>query len=298
MTLAPAGIPRLGDVTLDLPVTLFSTAVMAVATLLCGAAPMRHAGHVNLTETLNDGSRTVAGGRAYRTRSILLVVQVALAVVLLIGAGLVVRSFAALQRLDLGFDGRALLRMKVEPRGSTRPPNEWLRDLLPEIARLDDVASVGAVYLTPMELGSIGQGTWVVVEGQVQSEETASRNPMLNYLSATPGYFQAMRIPIVRGRGFSDDDRASAPRVSIISESTAAALFPAVGVTGRVQLPVGPSRRGPKYYCGQLAEAAKSWVSCWRLSQRTYVAGGRRQMTRLGASRFRQSAVPVASRWR
>ena len=71
--------------------------------MLCGAAPIRHASIVNLVETLNDGSRTVAGGRSYRTRSTLLVLQIGLAVVLLVAAGLVVRSFDALQSLDFGF---------------------------------------------------------------------------------------------------------------------------------------------------------------------------------------------------
>ena len=99
--LAPEGIPRLDEVTIDVPVALFSITVMAIATLLCGAAPIRHASIVNLVETLNDGSRTVAGGRSYRTRSTLLVMQIGLAVVLLVAAGLVVRSFGALQNLEL-----------------------------------------------------------------------------------------------------------------------------------------------------------------------------------------------------
>lgn len=233
VALAPEGIPRLNEVAIDVPVALFSITVMAVATFLCGAAPIRHASVTNLVETLNDGSRTIASGRSYRTRSSLLVVQIGLAVVLLVAAGLVVRSFTALQNLDVGFDREVVLRMKVEPRGQSQPTNTWIHDLLPGIATLPGVEAVGAVYLTPMELGSIGQGTWSLAEGQVQSLETVNSNPMLNYLSATPGYFKAMGIPITRGREFTDEDRAGGPRVSIISESTAAALFPGQDPVGQ-----------------------------------------------------------------
>jgi putative ABC transport system permease protein len=233
VALAPDGVPRLDEVAIDWPVALFSIAIMAVATLLCGAAPIRHASILNLVETLNDGSRTVAGGRSYRTRSSLLVIQVGLAVVLLVAAALVVRSFNALQNLDLGFSREAVLRLKVEPRGRSQPVNTWIAELLPQISVMPEVEAAGAVYLTPMELGSIGQGTWALAEGQLEAPETASRNPIVNYLSATPGYFKAMGIPLVRGRLFTADDRANAPRVAVISESLAAAYFPEQDPVGK-----------------------------------------------------------------
>jgi putative ABC transport system permease protein len=223
--LAPEGIPRLDEVAVDWPVAGFSAAVMALATALCAAAPIRHARALNLAESLNDGSRTVAGGRTYRTRSSLLVVQVGLAVVLLVAAGLIVQSFSALQRLDLGFTREAVMRLKVEPRSTTMPVNDWIRDLLTRVRALPEVDSAGAVYLTPMELGSIGQGTWAIAEGQPESPQQANSNPIVNYQSATPAYFEAMRIPLRRGRMFSDEDRATSPRVALISESTAAAFF-------------------------------------------------------------------------
>ena len=136
VALAPEGIPRLDEVTIDVPVALFSITVMTIATLLCGAAPIRHASIVNLVETLNDGSRTVAGGRSYRTRSTLLVMQIGLAVVLLVAAGLVVRSFGALQNLDLGFAREACCAMKVEPRDQSQPVNTWITEFLPQVAAL------------------------------------------------------------------------------------------------------------------------------------------------------------------
>lgn len=233
IALAPEGIPRLDEVAIDRTVALFSVVVMAIATLLCAAAPIRHAGAVNLLETLNDGSRTVSGGRSYRTRSSLLVVQIGLAVVLLVAAGLVVRSFNALQAVNLGFDREAVLRIKVEPRIEDGLVNQWIADFVPQVASLPEVEAAGAVYLTPMELGSIGHGTWAIAEGQPETPETAQRNPIVNYLSATPDYFQAMGIPLLRGRMLTADDRATSPRVTLISESTAAAFFPNQDPIGR-----------------------------------------------------------------
>jgi putative ABC transport system permease protein len=233
VALAPAGIPRLDEVGIEWPVALFSLATMAVATLLCGAAPIRHASALNLVETLNDAGRTVAGGRSYRTRSTLLVIQVGLAVVLLVAAALVVQSFNALQNLDLGFNRDAVMRLKVEPRVPSQPVNTWIAELLPAITAMPEVESAGAVYLTPMELGSIGQGTWAIAEGQPETSQTASANPMVNYLSATPDYFKTMGIPLLRGRLFNADDRSGAPRVALLSESAAAAFFPGQDPVGK-----------------------------------------------------------------
>jgi putative ABC transport system permease protein len=233
VALAPQGIPRLDEVTIDVPVALFSIAVMTIATLLCGVAPIRHASVVNLAETLNDGSRTVAGGRSYRTRSMLLVAQIGLAVVLLVAAGLVVRSFGALQNLDFGFARDGVLLVKVEPRDQSQHVNTWIMAFLPQVAALPEVESVGGVYVRPLEFGSIGHGTWAVAEGQVESSQTASSNPIVNYHAATAGYFRAMSIPLVSGRMFTDDDRANAPRVALISESTAAAFFPGQNPIGK-----------------------------------------------------------------
>jgi predicted permease len=231
--LAPEGIPRLDEVAINLPVAAFSVAIMALATLLCGMAPIRHADHIDLRATLSDDSRTMASGRSSRTRSSLLIVQIGLAVVLLAAAGLVVRTFNALQALDFGFRREAVLLIKVEPRSPAEPVNAWITNFLPQVSALREVESAGAVYLTPMELGAIGQGTWAIAEGQVESPQTASSNPIVNYQAATADYFRAMGIPLIRGRLFNDNDRASSPRVALISESTAATFFPGQDPVGK-----------------------------------------------------------------
>ena len=233
IAMAPEGIPRLNEVTIDLPVAAFSITIMTLATFLCGIVPIRHAAGVNVADALNDESRTMAGGRSNRTRSSLLVAQIGLAVVLLVAAGLVVRSFGALRSLDFGFSHDGVLRLKVEPRAGSQPVNAWIADFLPQIAALPDVESAGAVYLTPMELGTIGQGTWAIGEGQPETPEQASRNPIVNYEAATADYFRTMKIPLIHARLFTDADRDNAPRVTLISESTAAAFFPGGNPVGK-----------------------------------------------------------------
>ena len=213
IALAPEGIPRLDEVAIDCASRAVQHDGDGVATLLCGIAPIRHASVVNLIESLNDGSRTVAGGRSYRTRSSLLVAQIGLAVVLLVAAGLVVRSFNALQTLDLGFDREAVLRIKVRAAqlGRGRSTN-GSASCCRRSTTMPGVESAGGVYLTPMELGSIGQGTWVVAEGQPETPETANSNPIVNYHDRDAGLLHRDGHPAKAGaavHGRRSRDRAA-----------------------------------------------------------------------------------------
>ena len=159
--------------------------------------------------------------------------QIGLAVVLLVAAGLVVRSFNALQTLDFGFSRDAVLRLKVEPRDQSRPVNTWMTEFLPQVAAMPQV-EVGRRRVPHADgVRLVGHGTWAIAEGQPETPQTASSNPIVNYHAATADYFKAMRIPLVRGRLFTDEDRANAPRVALVSESTAAAFFPGQDPIGK-----------------------------------------------------------------
>jgi putative ABC transport system permease protein len=226
VALAPEGVPGLKDASLNRTVGLLSLIVVGAAAVVCSLAPMRQAHATNPVETLADGGRAATARRSLATRAALQVVQTALAVVLLLSAGLVVRSFSALSAVDLGFEPGDTLTLAVEPRIDQRPANEWMRDLLTRVSDLPGVDAAGAVYLRPLALGPIGQGTLVTLEGQPETAEAARANPLLNYQVATPGYFEAMRIRIVRGRVFTASDTATSPRVTVVSESTAARLWP------------------------------------------------------------------------
>jgi putative ABC transport system permease protein len=131
-----------------------------------------------------------------------------------------------MRQIDLGFDPSQVLTVQVDPRLDGERQNAWVADLLSRLAAHPQVEAAGAVYLRPLALGPIGQGTQVVLDGQPDTAEMASRNPLLNYQVATPDYFTAMRIPLKRGRVFTAADRADAPRVTVVSESTATRLWP------------------------------------------------------------------------
>lgn len=236
IALAPEDIPRLSDVSVNLPVALFTFIAIVATALICGIEPVRRAWGVNLVEALSDAARGSAGRETHRTRSMLVVLQIALTVVLLVAAGLVVRSFMNLRRIDLGFAPSNVLTMNVQPRSTGLSDNEWLQELITRVTALPDVDAAGAVALRPLALGPIGQGTWVILEGQVDTRDNRLRSPILNYQSATPGYFETMRIALKTGRLFTEQDRTQSTRVALVSESTARQLWPGEDPVGKRML--------------------------------------------------------------
>jgi len=235
VSLAPDDLPRLGEITFNGTVALVTLAAVAIAALVTGAGPILRAGSESLTGTL-DGARSTSSRAALRARSALLVIQVSLAIVLLVAAGLVVRSFVALRQIDLGFDPDRVVTATIQPRGATQPPNQWMQELLARVRALPNVDAAGAVYLRPLMLGPIGQGVRVFLEGQPETRATAEANPTLNHQIATPGYFETMRIPLERGRFFTGQDTAAVPRVAIVSTSTANRLWPGQDPIGKRML--------------------------------------------------------------
>lgn len=233
LALAPDGIPRLADARVNLPVGLVAIAISTLAALLCGVAPMRVARSTNLTDVLADAGRGTAGQRSSRSRYALLVAQMAMAVVLLVTAGLVVRSFRALQAIDLGFQPAQVLSLQVDPRLDEVRVNPWIGDLLAGLRTQPGVEGAAAVAIRPLGLGAIGQGTRVILEGQPETAESSASNPLLNYQVATPDYFRVMRIPLRSGRTFTADDRAGVERVAIVGESTARRLWPGREAVGQ-----------------------------------------------------------------
>jgi putative ABC transport system permease protein len=243
--LAPDDVPRLSDVSINLPVAAFTFVAVLVTALLCGAGPVRRAGASNVLEALKDGARSTPGKEAYHARSLLLIVQIGLAVVLLVAAGLVMRSFVNLRRIDLGFVPSNVLTMNVGPRNPKPSANQWVHELLGRVEALPDVEAAGAVSLRPLALGPIGQETSVILEGQPNTPEAARLNPELNYQVATPGYFPAMRIQLKRGRLFNADDRVRSSPVVLVGESTARRLWPGQDPIGKRVLVPTTTPEGP-----------------------------------------------------
>jgi len=233
VALAPEDVPRLAEISTNFPVMAFTFLAVLMTALLCGAQPVWHAGASNLLEPLNEAARAAPGRPSSRARSLLLVFQIALTVVLLVAAGLVVRSFVNLRSIDLGFLPSNVLTMNVSPRSAKPSVNEWVHELLAHVKALPGVEAAGGVYLRPLALGPIGAETWVILGGQPETPHSRRLNPPLSYQVATPGYFDAMRIQLKRGRLFNDLDNGGSPRVALVSESTARALWHGADPIGR-----------------------------------------------------------------
>jgi len=243
LALAPEGIPRLAEARMNLPVAATACLATLIAAMACGLAPMRLAGGAHMADALADAARHTAGARPRRWRGALLVAQITMAVVLLVTAGLVTRSFKALQAVDLGFEPDGVLAVQVDPRLPATRVNPWMAQLVDTLAAQPGVDAAGAVALRPLGLGAIGQGTTVVLEGQPDTPETASTNPLLNYQVATPGYFDVMRIPVLAGRVFTAADRDGAERVALVSVSAARRLWPGRPAVGQRLLTASFDRR-------------------------------------------------------
>jgi putative ABC transport system permease protein len=221
--LAQPDIPGLASMAMSPTVAAFSVVVVLVTAIACGVAPARRAAATPVLQRLRG---TFHDTPALRGRSALLVVQLSLSLVLLISAGLVVRSFTALRTLDVGFTPSGALTMFVDTRSSG-----GLHQMLALIRELPDVQHAGAIYLRPLQLGAIGNEGAVLLEGQPSA--SARDNPNLNMQVATPGLFDAAGIRLLRGRPFSDDDRAGAPPVAVVSETTPRRLWGDRDAVGR-----------------------------------------------------------------
>jgi predicted permease len=226
---APLDVPRLDRTRLiNYPAALFMVGLTAIVGVLASLWPALFVGRIDAGRTLTTGARTVMHPRERRLQRIVVGWQVAVAVVLLAGAALFVRSVQALDRADIGFRADGLLSLDVEP--SLKEIERWdafYDGLLSRTGELSGVANAGAVYLRPLS-GPIGNDTIPVLFGQEGWGENAPwrRNPRANTESVTPGYFRTLGIPLLRGRDVAPTDVAAAPNVVIVSASAAARYWP------------------------------------------------------------------------
>jgi putative ABC transport system permease protein len=234
VAVAPAGLPRLADVHVDLRVLLFASAVSLAASILFGLAPAVHASRSDLNEVIKQSGRTMTGGGSGRLRAALIVFETAAAVVLVIGAGLLIRSFAALSAVDLGFrpDRLLVVDTAVPVANSAAAPQavRFYHALMPELAAIPGVESVSAVMGVPTRVRSNGG---YAIEGGATFEQMGVRSPQAIFTVNTPGYFSTLGVPIVKGRDFTDADNESAPLVAIVNAALAKQSFPAGDAVGR-----------------------------------------------------------------
>jgi len=234
VVLSPAKLPRVDMVAIDTPVVLFLLGVTVLTALAFGLAPAWHAAIGNLSGALKEGGRGGTDGiRRNRLRSFLVASEFALAFMLLIGAGLMIRSFLALQSLDPGFNPHNVLSMVVSVAGSNEADPErrtlFYRQLLDRVRALPGVASAGGINHLPL-YGDIW-GWSFNIEGRPKPRP--GDEPMATYRVAMPGYFDTMRLPVLRGRAITDRDDARAPGVVLINERSARRYWPGEDPIGK-----------------------------------------------------------------
>lgn len=254
-TLVPANTPRIDEVRLDPFVLAFTFAVSLFTGIFFGLAPAWQIVRSDLRETLNEANRgTSATVGSRRLRSVLVVSELALAVLLLVGAGLLIRSFGRLLSVSPGFQPQHLMTMeltlpeKAYPDGA--PVASFYAQLLDRVREIPGVQSAGAVSEIPL--------SEAYSSGSVFFEDTSVPNvPRLpefgnlpfmeiDYRSATPGYFQAMQIPLVQGRLLADSDQTDAPLVAVVDAAFAHRFWPRSEAIGqRIAIDAVPNSNPP-----------------------------------------------------
>ena len=231
-------IPRLAEISIDWRVLLFTLLLSVVSGVVFGLAPALRVSNLDLNTALKDAGRGSAGtsavwGRGNNGRRLLVAGELALSVILLIGAGLLIRSFASLQTVQPGFNARNVLTfgltMTGRKYGDAPTVLNTYRELWQRMERLPGVSAAGGIQALP--LGQLWAWGPITVEGRVP-------RPGENFLNAdkrvvSGHYFQAMEIPLLKGRLFNDQDTATSPKVIIVDEFMARELWPNQDAIGK-----------------------------------------------------------------
>ncbi len=239
----PAGIPRVSNVTVDARVLLFTIALALLTTIVFSLAPSFRLLRGTLVESMKEGANATTGGERQRFRNALVIVEMALAVMLLVGAGLMLRTLWSLQRIDLGFNPSGVLTMRVSlPQTSYETPEQvvaFYARLMDSIRALPGVMVAGAARSLP--LGSTIGDSGLRIDGYVPPPGTNAKG---DWQIATDGYLEAMGEQIVRGRTFTRADTSDSQLVALINEEMARRYWGGRDpIGGRLRLGGGNSSR-------------------------------------------------------
>jgi putative ABC transport system permease protein len=250
IAMAPAGLPRIQEIAIDGQVFVFTAVVTLVTAIVFGTVPAVQYSRADVNDALKEGSRSASSGRGL-VRSVLVVVEFALALVLLVGAALLMRSFWRLQQVDLGFEPRNVLTARLwlpqpnEP--STGPyfthPKRLAayEEILRRARTLPGVSAAAAVGFLPFD-GARGT-SGITIEGRETDDR--SKIPTTQITTASAGYFELMGIRVVRGRTFTDQDSAGALPVVVITETLARTGWPGQDPVGKRVHFGGPQAKNP-----------------------------------------------------
>jgi putative ABC transport system permease protein len=227
LAISPVSLADLGPVHLSYPVLAFTAAVSIATAIVCGFAPAFEGARGSVQEALKDGARQIGSSvRHRRIRQGFVVGEIALAVVLLVGAGLMIRSFGTLRRVNPGFDARNVLTARVTV-PTRRYPDETKRidffaSLVTRLAAIPGVESAGEVSYLP--LAGSGAATGFTIVGQPAA--LPGQGPTTDVSVCDNGYFHALKVPLLRGRIFSEREMREKSNVVVINDALARRYFP------------------------------------------------------------------------
>jgi len=231
--LNPGDIPRLASIGIDGRVLAFTSVAVVLTGILFGLAPALRNSRVSLSETLKEGGRSLVGSGNHRLRNLLVVTEIALSLVLLIGAGLLIRSFMRVQRVEPGFVPQNVLAMRLAVVGPAYKEDasrvNFYQQLWERVRHLPGVESAGGVSVLPLA-GGIGWGG-ITIEGY----DSASGQSAIqaDQRIASVGYFETMKVPLVRGRFFAEQDNKDSMPVVIIDDTMARTYWPNADPVGK-----------------------------------------------------------------
>jgi len=241
--LSPGDIPRLNEASVDLRLLTFTLLVSMFTGVAFGMWPALQASSVSLNQSLKDaGSKASEGKQHRRARNVLIMTELALAQVLLVGAGLLITSYVRVNQVDPGFNSDQVLTAKLAPAASKYPDAksrvQFYSQVIEQLQSLPGATSVGMVMNLPLSGSSMNRG--FKVEGR--PDPKPNENVSMDYQVVSRDYFSTLGVPIIRGRGFTNEDIETAPRVIVINEAMAHQYWPNEDPVGR-RIAIGESSK-------------------------------------------------------
>ena len=231
--LSPASLPRVNDIRVDARALAFTAGAVVLTTLLVGALPAVRATTIDAVQELKAGGRTAGSARQRRMGALFVTAEVALAVVLLVGSGLLVRSFIAVIHADRGYTSDHVLAATVFVYKWNKTPAaraQFIAQLVARATAIPGVVAAGATSSLPLEMAIDKDQDTFTIDGRPVH---VGDEPSVHMTSVTPSAFDALHIPLRRGRGFNDADQAATTPVAIISEEMARRFWPGENAIGQ-----------------------------------------------------------------
>lgn len=255
-TFGPASVPRFSSTSIDGAGLLFALSVSVLSATFFGAIAALRGFRTDLCSSLKEGTSSAVGGFStrggHRLQSSLLVLQVGLSVVLAAGSALMLRSLFQLIRVDIGFESRNLYAVQLSPKFRDRRQLAYFRQIVEQVSKLPVIESAALTTTSPLGKFSYttafsadrGEGAWVM-------------SPDVQFQSVSPGYFQTMRIPVLKGRTFSPGDSLESPCVVVMNQIAVRALWPGQDPLQKL-IQLGETASGTPYYCSVVGVTANS----------------------------------------